>query len=124
MNLPKHPPQQFESKWTERWKKAHAFSVRGSGKGYCVMMPPPNVTGSLHMGHAFQQSLMDILVRRKRQEGFDAHLQGGTDHAGIATQMMVEVLLKREGTSRTALGREKFLERVWAWKTEFARRGG
>src|SRR4029079_4720433 len=85
---------------------------------FCIMMPPPNVTGSLHMGHALNHTLQDVLVRFERKRGRDVLWQPGTDHAGIADQMMVERALTAEGTSRTALGRAAFVERVWAWKAE------
>ncbi|MEQ9122998.1 MAG: class I tRNA ligase family protein, partial [Alphaproteobacteria bacterium] len=85
---------------------------------YVVMMPPPNVTGSLHMGHALTFTIQDVLIRYARMSGRDTLWQPGTDHAGIATQMVVERMLEAEGTDRRALGRDKFLERVWAWKAE------
>ena len=84
----------------------------------CIQLPPPNVTGTLHMGHAFQQTLMDVLIRYHRMRGDNTLWQVGTDHAGIATQIVVENQLKAEGKSRLELGREKFVERVWAWKEE------
>ncbi len=85
---------------------------------YCIVIPPPNVTGTLHMGHAFTFTLQDILIRQKRMQGHSTLWQPGTDHAGIATQMIVERMLEKEGLSRRALGREKFLERVWQWKEQ------
>ncbi len=91
---------------------------QGDGERYCIMIPPPNVTGTLHMGHAFQYTIMDALTRYKRMQGCRTLWQPGTDHAGIATQMVVERLLNNEGTSRKELGREKFIERVWQWKKE------
>ncbi len=103
-----------------RWEEAGAFragaNVRPGAASFCIMIPPPNVTGSLHMGHAFNNTLQDILVRWKRMQGFDVLWQPGQDHAGIATQMVVERELAREGLERRALGREKFLEKVWEWK--------
>ena len=85
---------------------------------YCIQLPPPNVTGTLHMGHAFQQTLMDALIRYHRMRGYNTNWVVGTDHAGIATQIVVERQLEAEGKSRHDLGREKFVERVWAWKQQ------
>lgn len=98
------------------WENAGYFKPKGFGKSFCIMLPPPNVTGSLHMGHAFQQTLMDVLIRYHRMMGDNTLWQGGTDHAGIATQMMVERQLEQSGISRQSLGREMFVERVWEWK--------
>lgn len=100
----------------ESWEKAGYFKPKSQGNSFCIMLPPPNVTGSLHMGHAFQQTLMDILIRYHRMMGDRTLWQGGTDHAGIATQMMVERQLSAQGISRTSLGREGFVEKVWEWK--------
>ncbi|TNF54461.1 MAG: hypothetical protein EP309_05565, partial [Gammaproteobacteria bacterium] len=88
------------------------------GAPYCIMIPPPNVTGSLHMGHAFQDTIMDALIRYHRMRGAPTLWQAGTDHAGIATQMVVERLLEQEGKTRHDLGREAFIERVWQWKEQ------
>jgi len=109
-----------EARLYELWESSGAFAAdpKSDKRPYTIMIPPPNVTGSLHMGHALTFTLQDILIRWKRMAGFDALWQPGTDHAGIATQMVVERLLDAEGTSRKALGREKFLERVWQWKAE------
>ena len=90
----------------------------GSGQAYCIMIPPPNVTGSLHMGHAFQDTLMDMLIRYHRMQGDNTLWQAGTDHAGIATQMVVERQLEAEGKTRHDLGREEFVKRIWQWKAE------
>src|SRR5690606_32796954 len=90
----------------------------GDGPSYCIMIPPPNVTGSLHMGHGFNNAIMDALIRYHRMRGHATLWQAGTDHAGIATQMVVERQLLAKGITRTELGREKFLERVWEWKEE------
>jgi len=111
-------PQAIETQWYETWEKAGYFSPAGNGSSYCIMLPPPNVTGSLHMGHAFQHTLMDILIRYHRMNGDKTLWQCGTDHAGIATQMVVERQLEQQGTDRHELGREKFIESVWDWKTE------
>ena len=111
-----YQPQDIEQRAYERWEKNGYFAPQGDGKPYCIMIPPPNVTGTLHMGHAFQDTIMDALTRYKRMMGCRALWQPGMDHAGIATQMVVERLLNSEGTSRLDLGREKFVERVWDWK--------
>jgi valyl-tRNA synthetase len=109
-------PEDIERRWYDAWESRGYFRPSGSGEPYCIVIPPPNVTGSLHMGHAFQQTIMDALIRYHRMCGHDTLWQGGTDHAGIATQMVVERLLAAEGTDRHTLGREAFLERVWQWK--------
>ena len=109
-------PAEIEGRHYARWEAAGYFAPAGSGEPYCIVIPPPNVTGTLHMGHALQDTIMDALTRYQRMQGKRALWQPGTDHAGIATQMVVERLLAREGTSRTQLGRERFLERVWQWK--------
>ena len=111
-----YQPQDIEQRAYERWEKNGYFAPQGDGKPYCIMIPPPNVTGTLHMGHAFQDTIMDALTRYKRMMGCRALWQPGMDHAGIATQMVVERLLNSEGTSRLDVGREKFVERVWDWK--------
>jgi valyl-tRNA synthetase len=109
-------PAEIESRHYARWEAAGYFAPAGSGEPYCIVIPPPNVTGTLHMGHALQDTIMDALTRYHRMQGRRTLWQPGTDHAGIATQMVVERLLEREGTSRTKLGREAFLARVWEWK--------
>ncbi len=111
-------PKPLESKWYQRWQDAGAFQPHGDGAPYCILLPPPNVTGTLHMGHAFQQTIMDTLIRYHRMRGFRTLWQGGTDHAGIATQKIVENQLAAQDKSRHDLGREKFVERVWEWKAE------
>ncbi|MCH8262666.1 MAG: valine--tRNA ligase [Proteobacteria bacterium] len=111
-------PQAIETQWYQTWEQAGYFSPEGTGSPYCIMLPPPNVTGSLHMGHAFQHTLMDILIRYHRMSGDKTLWQCGTDHAGIATQMVVERQLEQENTDRHELGREKFTESVWDWKAE------
>jgi len=111
-----YQPQDIEQRAYERWEKNGYFAPQGDGKPYCIMIPPPNVTGTLHMGHAFQDTIMDALTRYKRMMGCRALWQPGMDHAGIATQMVVERLINSEGTSRLDLGRDKFVERVWDWK--------
>jgi len=111
-------PKPLESKWYARWEQAGVFAPHGNGDPYCILLPPPNVTGTLHMGHAFQQTIMDALIRYHRMRGFRTLWQGGTDHAGIATQKIVENQLAAQGKTRHDLGREKFVERVWEWKQE------
>ena len=119
--LEKHyKPGLLEEKFYKRWEKSGGFSADpgSSKKPYTIMMPPPNVTGSLHMGHGLTFSLQDILIRYHRKTGRDTLWQPGTDHAGIATQMVVERQLAEDGVSRQDLGRSKFLEKVWEWKNE------
>ncbi len=113
-----YSPRDIESRLYAKWEAAGWFAPAGSGAPYCIMIPPPNVTGTLHMGHAFQHTLMDALTRFHRMDGDRALWQPGTDHAGIATQMVVERQLNGEGRSRQELGREAFVERVWAWKEQ------
>ena len=111
-------PKEIESKWYARWEDAGYFKPTGEGQPYSILLPPPNVTGTLHMGHAFQQTIMDALIRHARMSGRNTLWQGGTDHAGIATQKIVENQLAAKGKSRHDLGREQFVERVWRWKHE------
>jgi valyl-tRNA synthetase len=112
-------PHAIEAHWYPIWENRGYFTPRGdAAKPYCIQLPPPNVTGTLHMGHAFQQTLMDVLVRYHRMRGYDTNWVVGTDHAGIATQIVVERQLQAEGKTRHDLGREKFAERVWEWKKE------
>jgi valyl-tRNA synthetase len=113
-----YDPHAIEKRLYETWEQSGAFRPSGQGPGYCIMIPPPNVTGSLHMGHAFNNTVMDALTRWHRMRGDNTLWQPGTDHAGIATQMVVERQLNAEGKTRHDLGRERFIERVWAWKTE------
>jgi valyl-tRNA synthetase len=111
-----YQPKDLEQRVYARWEKRGYFAPQGAGEPYCIMIPPPNVTGTLHMGHAFQDTIMDALTRYKRMMGHRSLWQPGMDHAGIATQMVVERLLTSEGTSRRDIGREKFVARVWDWK--------
>lgn len=111
-------PQAIEQSWYATWEKNQYFAPSGKGQHYSIMIPPPNVTGSLHMGHGFGSTLMDILVRYHRMRGDNTLWQPGTDHAGIATQMVVERQLLQNQVSRHDLGREKFVEKVWEWKHE------
>ena len=111
-------PGSIESQCYARWQRLGCFKPSGTGAPYCILLPPPNVTGTLHMGHAFQQAIMDALIRHARMSGRRTLWQGGTDHAGIATQKIVENQLAAEGRTRHDLGREAFVERVWQWKEE------
>src|SRR5580765_8642286 len=113
-----YAPQDIERRIYERWESHGWFAPSGRGTPYCIMIPPPNVTGTLHMGHAFQHTLMDALIRYHRMRGEDVLWQPGTDHAGIATQMILERQLNAQGQRRTDLKREQFLERVWNWKAQ------
>jgi valyl-tRNA synthetase len=112
-------PRAIEGRWYQSWESAGWFAHRGDAQpAYCIQLPPPNVTGTLHMGHAFQQTLMDALIRYHRMRGDNTNWVVGTDHAGIATQIVVERQLQEAGKSRHDLGRAKFLERVWQWKQQ------
>ncbi len=113
-----YTPGDIERRIYQRWESSGAFAPSGDGEPYCIMLPPPNVTGTLHMGHAFQHTLMDALTRWHRMRGYSALWQPGTDHAGIATQMVVERQLAAENKHRLDLGRKQFLERVWKWKEQ------
>jgi len=113
-----YSPRDIESRTYAAWEAAGWFAPAGDGPPYCIMIPPPNVTGTLHMGHAFQHTLMDALTRFHRMEGERALWQPGTDHAGIATQMVVERQLNAQGKARHDLGRDAFVERVWQWKEQ------
>ncbi|WP_370978021.1 valine--tRNA ligase [Agaribacterium sp. ZY112] len=113
-----YQPASIETKWYQDWEAKNYFAPSGKGDPYSIMIPPPNVTGSLHMGHGFQESIMDALIRYHRMKGCNTLWQVGTDHAGIATQMVVERLLDAEGTNKHELGREKFIDRIWEWKEE------
>jgi len=114
-------PKNVEDKWYRWWTEQGLFhkDAAGGGDPYCIMIPPPNVTGILHMGHALNNTIQDILVRWKRMQGYNTVWMPGTDHAGIATQNVVERALMKEGRSREDLGREAFVERVWQWKEEY-----
>jgi valyl-tRNA synthetase len=119
MELPSsYNPTEVEKKWYETWQKENSFHAdeNDSKDPYCIVIPPPNVTGTLHMGHALNNTLQDILIRWQRMQGKSALWMPGMDHAGIATQNVVERLLAQEGTNKADLGREKFEERVWKWK--------
>ena len=112
-------PELIEAKYRDVWEQGDLFSSKSnsnSENAYSIVLPPPNVTGSLHMGHAFQHTIMDVYTRYHRSKGDQTLWQPGTDHAGIATQMVVERQLSRENISRHDLGRDQFVEKVWDWK--------
>ncbi|MCH9025680.1 MAG: valine--tRNA ligase [Proteobacteria bacterium] len=113
-----YSPGEIEQRIYRRWEESRYFAPTGQGQPYCIMIPPPNVTGTLHMGHAFQVTIMDALTRYHRMLGQNTLWQPGTDHAGIATQMVVERLLGAEGLHRRELGRDEFVNRVWQWKEQ------
>ncbi|OWQ57512.1 valine--tRNA ligase [Stenotrophomonas maltophilia] len=115
-----YDPKTFETALYDAWEKAGHFKPSGKGEPYTILLPPPNVTGTLHMGHAFQQTLMDALVRYHRMRGYDTLWQVGTDHAGIATEMVVSrnLALAGQGETRDSLGRDGFIEKVWEWKAQ------
>jgi len=126
--IEKYDPSLIETKWYQTWEKNGYFQAGATDNKdnakinhqdtYCIMIPPPNVTGTLHMGHAFQDTIMDTLIRYHRMQGKNTLWQPGTDHAGIATQMVVERQLNAQGTSRLELGRDAFIDRVWQWKEQ------
>ena len=113
-----YQPHAIESRWYSEWESKNYFAPQGSGESYTIALPPPNVTGSLHMGHGFNNAIMDALIRFRRMQGRNTLWQPGTDHAGIATQMVVERQLGAQGVSRHDLGRDKFLEKIWEWKEQ------
>src|ERR1043166_1260039 len=119
MQLPKaYSHKEVETQWYGRWMDSGAFAPQGNGASFCIVIPPPNVTGSLHMGHALNNTLQDILCRYKRMDGYRVLWVPGTDHAGIATQNVVERRLAQAGQTRAQIGRAKFIEKVWEWKQE------
>lgn len=111
-------PANIETRWYQEWENEGYFAPQGGEQAYSIMIPPPNVTGSLHMGHGFQEAIMDALIRYHRMSGYNTLWQAGTDHAGIATQMVVERQLEAQGINRHDLGREKFVEKIWEWKEQ------
>ncbi len=113
-----YDPHSLEQRWYQTWEEQGYFAPNNSPDPYCIMIPPPNVTGSLHMGHAFQDMIMDALTRYNRMQGKSTLWQAGSDHAGIATQMVVERLINAEGKSRHDYGREAFVDKVWEWKEQ------
>ena len=116
----RYEPAAVEERWYPEWEQRGYFKIDPASDQppYCIVIPPPNVTGALHMGHAFTFTLQDVLIRLKRMDGFDTLWQPGTDHAGIATQVVVERQLAAEGKTKEDLGREAFVARVWKWKEE------
>ncbi len=118
----RYSPQDIEEKWYRTWQDAGAFKPQGNGKPFTIVIPPPNVTGALHMGHALNNTLQDVLTRFKRLQGYRTLWQPGTDHAGIATQSVVEKQLAKQKITRHDLGREKFVAKVWEWKNEYGDR--
>ena len=116
-----YEPGEVEDKWYKYWEENNLFKAkaRSDKDPYCIVIPPPNVTGTLHMGHALNNSLQDILCRYKRMKGCNVLWQPGTDHAGIATQNVVEKDLASKGTDRHAVGRDKFVELVWEWRKKY-----
>lgn len=120
MELNIYNPQEIESKWYSFWETNNYFQAtfKPDAENYCIQLPPPNITGTLHMGHAFQHTIMDTLIRYHRMRGYNTLWQPGTDHAGISTQIVVERQLEAEGSSSQEIGREQFLAKVWQWKKE------
>src|SRR5271154_273392 len=117
----KYNPKETQDKWLKFWKENNVFHAKADSgkKPFTIVIPPPNVTGILHMGHALNNTLQDIMVRYKRMNGFETLWMAGTDHAGIATQNVVEKQLAKEGKTRQDLGRDEFIKRLWAWKQEY-----
>ena len=115
-----YDPKQVESHWYQFWLERGYFtaSVEAQGSPYCIVIPPPNITGSLHMGHALNATVQDILIRWRRMQGRNTLWIPGTDHAGIATQNVVEKQLLQEDTTRETVGRDRFVQRVWEWKAQ------
>ena len=116
--MSKYSPQDIEQSWYQKWEENNHFAPSGKGESYSIAIPPPNVTGNLHMGHAFQHSLVDSLIRYQRMSGKNTLWQMGTDHAGIATQMLVTEQLAAQGIKPLDIGREAFIDKVWEWKEE------
>ena len=111
-------PKEIEAKWYEKWEKARAFHADADSvkEPFTIVIPPPNITGKLHMGHALDETLQDILIRYKRMQGYNALWLPGTDHAAISTEVRVTNTLKDQGIDKREIGREAFLEKVWEWK--------
>src|SRR3990167_1106537 len=121
IQLPKnYDPKSAEAKWLETWDKRNYFHAdpKSPKPKYTIVIPPPNVTGVLHLGHALNNTMQDIMIRYKRMSGFETEWLPGIDHAGIATQVVVEKQVIKDGQTREGLGREKFLQRVWDWKNK------
>jgi len=119
----KYDPKEIETRIYKIWEEKGYFKAdnKSPKPSFCIVIPPPNVTGSLHMGHALNNTLQDILARYKRARGYNVLWLPGCDHAGIATQNVVERELKKEGLNKKQLGREKFMERVWQWKDKYGK---
>ena len=119
-----YKPSEFEDKIYDFWLKGNYFHTEADPdkKPYTIVMPPPNITGQLHIGHALDETLQDILIRYKRMSGYAALWVPGTDHASIATEAKIVEAMRKEGVSKDDLGREKFLERAWEWKREYGGR--
>lgn len=117
-----YDPKSVEEKWYAAWMRAGCFKPRGSGKPYCITIPPPNITGSLHIGHALNNTILDVYTRWHRMRGDNTLCLPGTDHAGIATQNVVERELAKDGVSRHDLGRDAFIERCWEWRKQYGDR--
>lgn len=115
----RYMPEQIEKKWYQKWLEKGYFTPKGSGNPFVIVIPPPNITGRIHMGHALNITLQDIMVRYKRMRGFDTLWVPGEDHAGIATQNAVERHIEGQGKKREDLGRERFLELVWEWAKKY-----
>ena len=115
-----YDPGTFEARLYAEWEQSGVFQPQGDGPAYTILLPPPNVTGTLHMGHAFQHTLQDALIRYHRMRGYRTLWQVGSDHAGIATEMVVgrNLAIAGEGETRDSLGRERFIEKVWEWKAQ------
>ena len=113
-----YDPLSIEKKWQNNWEQGKKFQPKESEDNFSIVIPPPNVTGSLHMGHALEHSIIDVITRIKRLQGFQTLWLPGTDHAGIITQLLVEKELEEKGISKHDLGRENFLKKVWEWKDE------
>ena len=119
MSFDKYNHKKVETNIYSYWEKNKLFQPKKNKKSFSVVIPPPNVTGSLHMGHALNNSLQDVLVRYHRMNNYETLWQPGTDHAGIATQALVEKKLEKDGIKKNDLGRDKFIKKVWEWKNEY-----
>ena len=120
-DIPKnYLPQEIEKKWYQFWLDRDYFRAKDKSNNppFSIVIPPPNITGSLHTGHALDNTLQDTLIRWKRMQGYNTLWMPGTDHAGIVTELIMERTLVEEGTSRQEIGREKFIDRMWQWKDE------
>ena len=118
---PQYDPKPVERKWYSFWERHHLFHAEPNTDKtpYTIVIPPPNVTGILHLGHVLNNTIQDILIRWKRMQGYEALWMPGTDHAGIATQVVVEKALKDQGVNRNDMGRDEFVKAVWKWREEY-----